>query len=54
MNIQYGQMDEQVNSNLHDHSFGCVVFIRKPELNIVRIYLRLVMEKENMTVQGHA
>ena len=29
MNIGYGQMDAQVNSNLHDHSFGCVVFIRK-------------------------
>ena len=53
MKIGYGQMDAQVNSNLHDHSFGCVVFVRKPALNIVGISLRLAMEKENMTVQGH-
>ena len=53
MNIGYGQMDAQVNSNLKDNSFGFVFFIRKPALNIVGIYLRLVMEKENMTVQGH-
>ena len=54
MNIGYGQMDAQVNANIQDHSFGCVVFIRKPALNIVGISLRLAMEKENMTVQGHA
>ena len=54
MNIEYGQTNVQVNSNLHDHSFGCVVFIRKLALNIVGISLRLAMEKENMTVQGHA
>ena len=54
MNIRYGEMDAQVNSNLHDHYFGCVVFIRKPALNVVRISLRLAMEKENMTVQVHA
>ena len=54
MSIGYGQMDAQVNSNLHDDSFGYVVFIRKHALNIVGIYLRLAMEKENMTVQGHA
>ena len=54
MNIGYGQTDAQVNSNLHDHSFGCVVFIRKPALNIVGISSRLAMEKDNMTVQEHA
>jgi len=54
MKIGYGQMDAQVNSNLHDPSFGCVDFIRKPALNIVGISLRLAMEKENMTVQEHA
>ena len=54
MNIGYGQTDAQVNLNLHDHSFGCVVFIGKPTLNIVGISLRLAMEKENMTVQEHA
>ena len=41
MNIGYGQMDAQVNSSLHDNYFGCVVFIRKPALNIVGISLRL-------------
>ena len=54
MKIGHGQMDAQVNSNFHNHYFSCVVFIRKPTLNIVGISLRLVMEKENMTVQGHA
>ena len=53
MNIGYGQANA-VNSNLHDHSFGCDVFIRKPALNIVGIYLRLAMENENMTVQEYA
>ena len=50
MNIGYGQTDAQVNSNMHDHYFGCVVFIRKPALNIIGISLRLAMENENMTV----
>ena len=27
MKIGYGQMDGQVNSNIHDHYFGCVIFI---------------------------
>ena len=54
MDIGYGQMDAQVNSNIYDHYFGCVVFIRKLVLNIVGISLRLAIEKENMTVKGHA
>ena len=54
MKIGYGQTDAQVNSNLHDHSFGCVVFIRKHALNIVGISSRLAMEKENMMVEEHA
>ena len=50
MNIGYYQTDAHVNSNPHDYSFGCVVFIRKLALNIVGISLRLAMEKENMMV----
>jgi hypothetical protein len=50
IDIGYGQMDVQVNSNLHDHSIGCVIFTRIQTLHIVGISLRLVMEKESMTV----
>jgi hypothetical protein len=42
-----------VSSNLHDHSMGYVIFIKKLTLHIVGIFLRLVMEKESMTMQGH-
>ena len=54
MNIGYGETDAQYNSNMHNNSFGFVVFIREVALNIVGISLRLAMEKENITVQGHA
>jgi len=50
MNIEYGQMYAHVNSNLHNHSFGSVIFIWKPTLKIVGISLILAMEKENMMV----
>jgi hypothetical protein len=50
IDIGYGQMDVWVNSNIHDHSIGCVVYIINQTLHIVGIFLRLVMEKESMTV----
>lgn len=53
MNIVYGQMDAHVNLNLHDQSIGCVTFIRNQALSIARISLTLIMENENMMVQGH-
>jgi hypothetical protein len=53
IDIEYGQMGVQVSSNLHDHSIGCVIFIKNQTLHIVEIFLRLVMEKESMMVQGH-
>jgi hypothetical protein len=53
IDIGYGQMGVWVSSNIHDHSIGCVVFIKNQTLHIVGIFLRLVMEKESKTVQGH-
>jgi hypothetical protein len=46
-------MGVQAISNIHDHSIGCVVFIKNQTLHIVGNFLRLVMEKEIMMVQGH-
>jgi hypothetical protein len=48
--IGYGQMDVKVNSNLHNHSIGSVVFIRNQMLNIVGISSMLVIGKESMMV----
>ena len=53
MNIGYGQMDVQGNLNPHGHSFGYVAFKEKQILNIIRISLKLVMEKESTMVQEH-
>jgi hypothetical protein len=53
IDIGYGQMDVWVSSNIHDHSIGCVIFIRNKTLQIVGICLRLVMENESTMVQGH-
>jgi hypothetical protein len=46
-------MGVKVTSNLQDHSIGYVFFIKNQTLHIVGIFLRLVMEKESTTVQGH-
>jgi hypothetical protein len=53
IDIGYVQMGVRVSSNLHDHSIGYVIFIKNKTLHIVGIFLRLVMEKESTTVQGH-